>query len=77
MSTRCQANGGCDKEQAWHCHYLTMNGIYGRSLCEEHADIWMRANHDHGPWATPAVPLQVSKIVLEDGKAVVARDVDQ
>lgn len=74
MSTRCMfGDGSCPKEQAWHCHVtLVPSGKPAdRSLCEEHADLYMRANiiAGHGAFAVPAVPLQVSEIVWKVDRA--------
>jgi len=55
IKTRCMfGNGSCPKEQEWHCHVWLQDWSSGdRSLCEEHADAYMKANIQagHGTFA--------------------------
>jgi hypothetical protein len=54
VNTRCMwGDGSCPKEQEWHCKVLLKDGVHGQSLCDDHAEWYMRNNTQagHGPWA--------------------------
>lgn len=50
MKNRCMfGDGSCPKEQEWHCHILRKDwSSADRSLCDEHADYYMKANIQSG-----------------------------
>lgn len=55
VNTRCMwGDGSCPKGQEWHCKVLLNDGVHGQSLCDGHAEWYMRNNirSGHTPWAS-------------------------
>ena len=64
MSDKCMYEiESYDKQHEWHCHFYLLSGTHNswsnpgaRSLCDEHADLFMKNNIQagHAVWARRA-----------------------